>query len=237
MCGVDGEGGRYEDAKWPFQFYRPYSLFSTKIGVYDPLEVGSPSEVSSESSTGATSGLESLETFPTAQVSPLAPSNMRIIGQAHQEWGVLRRKYDLVIYRQSSPSSSPGVSSSGNKEGRFAQFAKVDEAFISRDFSLLSANTRLLGSVNRNFSGLGLGLGHGPGRGIFTDITTAGLVYALRLDAASLAPEATSSTFGITENNRNEVTYATSSGLGLTLDQRAVMLATAVSIDSDFFSR
>lgn len=46
----------------------------------------------------------------------------------------------------------------------FAQFAYVDEPFLSWDFSLKSADDRLIGSVNRNFAGFG--------REIFTDTGT-----------------------------------------------------------------
>lgn len=98
---------------------------------------------------------------------------------------------------------------SGQRKGAFNQFAYVDEPFLSWDFSLLSAENRLIGSVNRNFAGFG--------REIFTDTG----VYALRMDSAGF--------------DGNEVTPAQVSAM--TLDQRAVMLATAVSIDFDYFSR
>lgn len=96
-------------------------------------------------------------------------------------------------------------------QGKFNQFAYVDEPFLSWDFSLLSAENRLIGSVNRNFAGFA--------REIFTDTG----VYALRMDSAGLGLE--------TDINQNKTPT------GMTLDQRAVMLATAVSIDFDYFSR
>lgn len=93
-------------------------------------------------------------------------------------------------------------------EGAFNQFAYVNEPFMSWDFSLRSAQDQLIGSVNRNFVGFA--------RELFTDTG----VYAVRMDSAGQGTEAHQDT-----------------PTGMTLDQRAVMLATAVSIDFDYFSR
>jgi hypothetical protein len=105
--------------------------------------------------------------------------------------------------------------------GEFAQFGYVDEPFLSWDFSVLSADSRLVGSVNRNFAGFA--------REIFTDMG----VYALRMDSAALAEE---------KQQRHLISQTHKTGpdekaMGMSLDQRAVMLATAVSIDFDYFSR
>lgn len=101
------------------------------------------------------------------------------------------------------------VQTSNQDQGQFNQFAYVDEPFLSWDFSLKSADNQLIGSVNRNFAGFA--------REIFTDTG----VYAMRMDSAALGTE----------------TPHSNKALGMTLDQRAVMLATAVSIDFDYFSR
>lgn len=166
-----------------------------------------------------------------ARVSPLGFNEMRIIGEAQQQWAPLRRKYNLFTYHQSpNPATNMGTQNfrlegsslskvqqtqlaeiSSQGQGSFNQFAYVDEPFLSWDFSLLSAESRLIGSVNRNFAGFA--------REIFTDTG----VYALRMDSAGLGPEA----------SQNQLSVPT----GMTLDQRAVMLATAVSIDFDYFSR
>ena len=106
---------------------------------------------------------------------------------------------------------------SNQKTGQFHQFAYVDEPFLSWDFSLISSSSRLLGSVNRNFAGFG--------REIFTDTG----VYALRMDAAGLSEEPGHL---ISKTSTTELDSS-----GMSLDQRAVMLATAVSIDFDYFSR
>ena len=104
----------------------------------------------------------------------------------------------------------------------YSQFAYVDEPFLSWDFSLLSADAQLIGSVNRNFAGFG--------REIFTDTG----VYALRMDAAGLADEPRHL---ISKTGEKHKLAQKTTNAGMTLDQRAVMLATAVSVDFDYFSR
>ncbi|KAL2040646.1 hypothetical protein N7G274_006625 [Stereocaulon virgatum] len=224
------------------RFHRPFSWISSRIGVYDPVEVGQHAYSSSTAMAISTPGSLSTEISPeAAQVSPLALSEMRIIGEAQQQWAPLRRKYNLFLYRQSPnpeprpesqqipPPSQPlsnsqalDLTTTYDKEGQFGQFAYVDEPFLSWDFSLLSADNRLIGSVNRNFAGFG--------REIFTDTG----VYALRMDAAGLAqePRHLISKTGQKAENANAEPHP-----GMTLDQRAVMLATAVSVDFDYFSR
>ena len=168
---------------------------------------------------------------------------MRIIGEAQQQWAPLRRKYNLFLFRQSPTtetdlgthnvppktlllSSSQQLqvsrSSKGVDEAQYGQFAYVNEPFLSWDFSLLSADSKLIGSVNRNFAGFG--------REIFTDTG----VYALRMDAAGLAEEPRHL---ISKSGERAESAYDEHRLGMTLDQRAVMLATAVSIDFDYFSR
>ena len=165
---------------------------------------------------------------------------MRIIGEAQQQWALLRRKYSLFVHRQSQdsgatsgapqypPANQPLSNSQQldltpyNNESRFDQFAYVDEQFLSWDFSLLSNEGKLIGSVNRNFAGFG--------REIFTDTG----VYALRMDSVGLAQEPTHL---ISQTGQQSVGFQNPNDPGMTLDQRAVMLATAVSVDFDYFSR
>ncbi len=165
---------------------------------------------------------------------------MRIIGEAQQQWAPLRRKYNLFLHRnapppnqrpesqQNPPPSQPLSNSQAldltpyNNKGEFAQFAYVDEPFLSWDFSLLSDDSKLIGSVNRNFAGFG--------REIFTDTG----VYALRMDAAGLAQEPGHL---ISQTGQSAQAADEAPSTAMTLDQRAVMLATAVSVDFDYFSR
>lgn len=100
------------------------------------------------------------------------------------------------------------------EDGEFEQFAYVDEPFLSWDFSLRSAEGKPIGSVNRDFVGFT--------REIFTDTG----VYALRMDSATAGPGANADPAAAIERPT-----------GMTLDQRAIMLASAVSIDFDYFSR
>lgn len=219
------------------RFHRPFAWISSRIGIYDPLEVGQHSLSSSTGLATTTPGALSTEVNPeTAQVSQLPLSDMRTIGEAQQQWAPLRRKYNLFLHRPSHLSESntdtPQLTagelplsnskqlqiSSKEDVGQFGQFAYVDEPFLSWDFSLLSDDKRLIGSVNRNFSGFG--------REIFTDTG----VYALRMDAVSLAQEPGH----LISKSGQESEPANA---GMTLDQRAVMLATAVSVDFDYFSR
>ncbi|KAJ5573851.1 uncharacterized protein N7459_008278 [Penicillium hispanicum] len=214
------------------RFNRPFSWINSRIQVYDPLDAAASAYSSSTSLQDVTPGsLIQAGAASNARVSPLRFDEMRVIGEAQQQWAPLRRKYNLFTYHQPpTPSTDMGTKSSSlsgsefskaqqmqvanisqQGQGEFNQFAYVDEPFLSWDFSLLSAENRLIGSVNRNFAGFA--------REIFTDTG----VYALRMDSAGFGSE-------VSQNESNPPT-------GMTLDQRAVMLATAVSVDFDYFSR
>ncbi|KAL3459842.1 Scramblase-domain-containing protein [Aspergillus heterothallicus] len=216
------------------RFHRPFSWINSSIKVYDPLDPASSVHSSSSAlQTNIPGSLTQAIDGSNARVSPLGLDQMRVIGEAQQQWAPLRRKYNLFTYHHSPnqeiemvtqkiPLTQSGLSRSQQMQlahtagsdrdfGEFGQFAYVDEPFLSWDFSLRSADSRLIGSVNRDFVGFA--------REIFTDTG----VYALRMDSAALkALEAP-----------DQGTAAT----GMSFDQRAVMLATAVSIDFDYFSR
>lgn len=191
-----------------------------------------PSSIAPNTSTGS---LVQASGNSNARVSSLGIDDMRVIGEAQQQWAPLRRKYNLFTYHHSPnpatdmktermPLSESGLSNAQKMQmsqtapvdrdlGEFNQFAYVDEPFLSWDFALRSSDSRLIGSVNRDFSGFA--------RELFTDTG----VYALRMDSASFNPPGSD-----TPAHNNPIT-------GMSLDQRAVMLATAVSIDFDYFSR
>ncbi|CAI7626940.1 unnamed protein product [Penicillium glandicola] len=212
------------------RFNRPFSWINSQINVYDPLHETPDASSASTSLQSTTPGsLIEPGTMSSARISPLGLGQMRVIGEAQQQWAPLRRKYNLFTHHQSpNPETDMGthdlslsgsglsraqqmelVQTSAQGQGQFNQFAYVDEPFLSWDFSLKSADNQLIGTVNRNFAGFA--------REIFTDTG----VYAMRMDSAALGTETPSS----------------NKALGMTLDQRAVMLATAVSIDFDYFSR
>ncbi|KAL2810211.1 Scramblase-domain-containing protein [Aspergillus granulosus] len=216
------------------RFHRPFSWINSRIKVYDPLDPASSSySPSTALQTNIPGSLTPATDGSNARVSPLGLDQMRVIGEAQQQWAPLRRKYNLFTYHHSPnqefemgtqhfPLAQSGLSSAQQMQlahtaegdrnfGEFSQFAYVNEPFLSWDFSLRSADSRLIGSVNRDFVGFA--------REIFTDTG----VYALRMDSAALkAAETPDQGTAIT---------------GMSLDQRAVMLATAVSIDFDYFSR
>ncbi|KAJ5238973.1 hypothetical protein N7468_003592 [Penicillium chermesinum] len=203
------------------RFHRPFSWINSRIKVYDPLDHSTAYNSSTGLQHTPTGSLVLTGDTSNTRVSPLGFDQMRVIGEAQQQWAPLRRKYNLFTYHQSpNPALDMGTQNfaladsglskdqqtqltqvSPGGQGVFNQFAYVNEPFLSWDFSLLSADNRLIGSVNRNFVGFA--------RELFTDTG----VYALRMDSAGLGTEA----------HRNESTPT-----GMTLDQRAVMLATAV---------
>ncbi|KAH8430409.1 scramblase family protein [Aspergillus melleus] len=215
------------------RFHRPFSWINSRIRVYNPLDIAAGSNSSTSVQPVQPGALAQAAEASNARVSPLGFDEMRVVGEAQQQWAPLRRKYNLFTYHaspdpatdmqtQSLPLSQSGLSGAqqmqltqsthnGPGQGEYNQFAYVDEPFLSWDFGLRSADSRLIGSVNRNFAGFA--------REIFTDTG----VYALRMDSAALDAEQAAA-------QNNAVT-------GMTLDQRAVMLATAVSIDFDYFSR
>ncbi|KAJ5104725.1 hypothetical protein NUU61_002072 [Penicillium alfredii] len=214
------------------RFHRPFSWINSRIQVYDPLDITANAYSPSTALQGETPrSLVQAGVTSNARVSPLGFDEMRVIGEAQQQWAPLRRKYNMFTYHQppnqatnmgtqkfplegsdlSKPQQMQLAQLSQRDQGEFNQFAYVDEPFLSWDFSLRSADSRLIGSVNRDFAGFA--------REFFTDTG----VYALRMDSAGLGHEPSP--------NHDRKTP------GMTLDQRAVMLATAVSIDFDYFSR
>lgn len=92
----------------------------------------------------------------------------------------------------------------------YEQFGAIDAPFLSFDFPVTNEAGDVIASVDRNWVGLG--------RELFTDTG----VYIIRMDPASFE--------GLGSM------YPSVAG-PLTLDQRAILLGNAVSIDFDYFSR
>lgn len=99
-----------------------------------------------------------------------------------------------------------------NKSASMDQFGRVDAPFLSFQFPVADEQNRVLASVDRNWTGIG--------RELFTDTG----VYFLRF-----SPERVHETL----LNSNDIV----SQRPLTLTERTVMMATAISIDFDYFSR
>lgn len=228
---------RYE--REVLRIHRPFAYINSKIRIYDPVPEGGYGELETSTALQGTSASSVVNQGAVAQISPLKLEEMRIIGEAQQRWAPLRRKYDLFSYRAlaSAPENdkTPRLES-GDKpneettalteakapeqaiEAGMSQFAHVNEPFLSWDFTLRDENNSTIGSVNRNFAGFA--------REIFTDTG----VYALRMDSAA-------QTATLENAEGKEVGRYEREATGMTLDQRAVMLASAVSIDFDYFSR
>ncbi|KAK8154051.1 Scramblase-domain-containing protein, partial [Phyllosticta citribraziliensis] len=147
-------------------------------------------------------------------------STMPLVGATQQQWAPLRRKYQMftTIPRHLTESKtmsplSPALDLPDDlkfrerKSHSLSRFAYVNEGAFSWDFTLRDNDDNTVGSVNRAW--------RGAAREILTDTG----VYALRMDS-------------VAEHQQPQ-----EEPVGMTLDERAVMLATAVSIDFDYFSR
>ena len=221
------------------RIHRPFAYINSRIRIYDPLAEGEHNVMDTSTALQGTSLNSTLNSGGVSQISQLKLDQMRIIGEAQQQWAPLRRKYNLFSYRPISPAQQRDSTqriesgerpSSDTKavteaqvpeqsiEAGMTQFSHVNEPFLSWDFTLRDEEQKLIGNVNRNFGGFA--------REIFTDTG----VYALRMDSASQ--------MAILENSDGkELGRYEKEATAMTLDQRAVMLATAVSIDFDYFSR
>ncbi|KAF9999451.1 hypothetical protein BGZ80_002465 [Entomortierella chlamydospora] len=172
----------------------------------------------------------------------------RLIGEVQQEWHLIRRRYNLFTVEQPDPKTmqkdgeTTAISTDRNLDGKGmnrVQFAHIDGGFLALDFDMQDEQGQKMGSVNRNFVGFA--------RELFTDSGQ----YALRFDAAVVQDLQQQQGLGATpangeglqqakeiQANKDETALAQlESRGGLTLDQRAIMLACAVSIDFDYFSR
>ncbi|KAG0318566.1 hypothetical protein BGZ99_005595 [Dissophora globulifera] len=183
----------------------------------------------------------------------------RLIGEVQQEWHLIRRRYNLFTIEQPDPETmtrddnTTAISTERNQDGKGlnrVQFAHIDGGFLAVEFDMQDEQGQRMASVNRNFVGFA--------RELFTDSGQ----YALRFDAAVIqdiqqeqglgaTPAASASSPSEAKASEQDIEHAKEiqvrkdeSALsqlenrgGLTLDQRAIMLACAVSIDFDYFSR
>lgn len=153
-----------------------------------------------------------------------------VIGECRQEWHPWRRRYNLFQKRDQD----------------FEQFARIDSPFLSWDFYATDCEGKPMASINRNWAGIG--------RELLTDTGQ----YVVRFDAvgsqpvpvqsqtpAPSQPEGSSASPGaesasntaITDQTEYQVKDLTPIHEGITFDQRAILLATAMTLDVDYFSR
>lgn len=126
--------------------------------------------------------------------------NSPIVGESQQQWHPWRRKYNLF---QARPDEV------------YSQFARIDGGFLAWDFWLKDRDDRLCATINRNFRGLG--------RELFTDTGQ----YVIRFDAAGQELDIPGGSTVKVQGQK--IILPDRADEGLTLDQRAMTLATAVS--------
>jgi hypothetical protein len=173
------------------------------------IRVYDPWDPAASSGTQTATSLTETKTDPLPQqyTSMIPLQDMPVIGETHSKWNAVRRKYDLFL------SHNPSTRIGGPKSAtEFTQFAGIDEPLLSWAFALRDEQRNMTATVNREFRGFG--------REIFTDTGS----YVLSMDSAK-------------NNVEEDSVRSASQSHGMTLDQRAVMLATAVTIDFDYFSR
>jgi len=132
---------------------------------------------------------------------------------------------------------------------------------LSWDFTMADLNGNLIGSINRNFRGFGREIFTDTGQYVLrmdaaspetTNISNSGSVQRFPTREVEQVPLSLAEVKEAVQSNRLKLTsqqrmdlargrpvmdlVERTSAKGLTLDQRAVMLATAVSIDFDYFS-
>ncbi|KAN0064916.1 hypothetical protein ACQY0O_001973 [Thecaphora frezii] len=189
--------------------------------------------------------------YPIAY-GPPRDEDLMLIGEVQQRWHLYRRKYDLFLRRPSPPpedaqadaAEAPAAATAettaltwmGTKgDDYFEQFAEIDAGLWSWNFMMHDADQKLVGAIDRNFRGFS--------RELFTDTGQ----YVLRFDSVGQtdmtdaridAPSSAGASLASSASASSGTALVESHGSRpLTLDERAVALATAVSIDFDYFSR
>jgi len=132
--------------------------------------------------------------------------------EVQQRWHAWRRRYDLFLRQE--PRRILSLASDPQPEPdleSFHQFSRIDEGLWAWHFTLRDGSGGEIASVNRAFRGFG--------REIFTDTGR----YTVRFSPQPVEPSEHSTRPSIVRN--------------LGLEERALVLATAVNIDFDYFSR
>ncbi|GAA6002050.1 hypothetical protein JCM10207_003052 [Rhodosporidiobolus poonsookiae] len=211
--------------------YRPFALINSRIYVSTPSAASSAGEAKEEMKlleAQSSSSPSPSTALATQQSPPAVPDDAGdIIGEVQQEWHVYRRRYNAFVRRADG----------------FEQFARFDSGFLAWDFEAKDEEGRVIGSVNRNFTGFG--------RELFTDTGQ----YVLNFEAASVPaslpapsssealPSPTSSSSALTPSSPSSHTPSSfwpteaPTAPSLPLDHRAVLLASAITVDIDYFSR
>ncbi|GAA6007723.1 hypothetical protein JCM11491_003941 [Sporobolomyces phaffii] len=201
--------------------HRPFTLVNSRIYVSTPA---------SDAATTAQDARREMEQVErNGSVESQDQSQQILIGEAAQVWNLIRRKYETFVKR----------------DGEMVQFGNIDSGFLAWDFSVRDEQGQVIASINRNFTGFA--------RELFADVGQyvvrfEGVVDELnpQLEAPQTAgalPSPASSTSATPAPSSATSPAATalvpfpSEVPSIPLDHRATLLATAVSIDFDFFSR
>lgn len=211
------------------RFHRAFSLINTQIRVYDAAFAAN-SKLS-----GADNDLH-----PQHGLSRLPMDAMAIVGELCSRWALMRCKYDLsvsqnpMLNKQSRGSASRKpvnalTERQGVKTSLYAPFASINEHSMSWNFSLTSEAGKRIGAIDRRF--------HGFAHESFTHAGS----YVFHMDSAAVKQEAqikdlTSETIKVNQTNDRSLSGKENKH-GMTLDQRAVMLASAVTVNFDYFSK
>eukprot|EP01119_Soliformovum_irregulare_P005021 TRINITY_DN1633_c0_g1_i1.p1 TRINITY_DN1633_c0_g1~~TRINITY_DN1633_c0_g1_i1.p1 ORF type:complete len:465 (+),score=102.74 TRINITY_DN1633_c0_g1_i1:49-1443(+) len=155
----------------------------------------------------------------------------KVWGEVQMEWAPLRRKYNLI---------EGGV-----------PFAKIDGEFLAWNFIMRDGRGREMGSVNKDFRGFGMEIftdanqyvvrfgSPVPLDGLVTDeIPRHDLQSQTATSNTNQDPTLNASTQPIESDGQTQShPLAEFTHKDLTIPQRALVLAAAVSIDFDYFSR
>ncbi|GAA5948549.1 hypothetical protein JCM3765_004921 [Sporobolomyces pararoseus] len=209
--------------------HRPFTFINSRIYVSTPA--------ASETGTTAQDAKREMEQIERDGNHDNTNSSGQVIGEAGQVWNLIRRKYETFVKR----------------DGEMVQFGNIDSGFLAWDFSVRDEQGRVIASINRNFTGFARELFADVGQYV---IRFEGVVDELnpqlespRTSGALPSPPSTTSS-SLTKNSSvsSSPSSSESQSTSLTvpsaeetpsipLDHRATLLATAVSIDFDFFSR
>ncbi|GAA5866578.1 hypothetical protein JCM3774_004019 [Rhodotorula dairenensis] len=165
----------------------------------------------------------------------LAVDAGEVIGETQQEWHWYRRRYNHFVRR-------------GDE---MVQFARTDSGFLAWDFFVRDENDRVIGSINRNFAGFGRELFTDTGQyvlrfeGVIDELNPQleGPHAAGALPAPATPPSGPPLSRGLLREPEAPPAAVTArqddsiTPPSLPLDHRAVLLATAITTDIDYFSR
>ncbi|TKA58492.1 hypothetical protein B0A53_00232 [Rhodotorula sp. CCFEE 5036] len=219
---------------------RPFSWINSRIYISTPSGAASTAQdAKNEMQRIEQSGTNPTSTALTTHdpaTPPPPPDTGEIIGETQQEWHWYRRRYNHFVRR-------------GDE---MVQFARTDSGFLAWDFFVRDESNQVIGSINRNFAGFG--------RELFTDTGQYVLRFEGVIDELNPQLEGPKPAGALPEPSAGSTSSPLSRGLlrepaetstavtartedspitppSLPLDHRAVLLATAITTDIDYFSR